>query len=268
MSETLPDRIAIPEALVAAIRAAEHVVVLTGAGISKESGVPTFREAQTGLWANYDPQELATAEAFERDPRRVWEWYAWRRQLVGQVAPNAGHFALAALEERVPRFTLITQNIDELHQRAGSHETIELHGSLGRCRCTQCDEVTREWTEGEEAPPACPNCGAMLRPDVVWFGEALPFDALARAVAATHDADLFFSVGTSSVVYPAAALPLEAIEHGAMAVEVNPEETPATMMMDFVLQGPAGRILPQLITAAWPEWTAPGGADGSRAAGI
>ena len=158
--------------------------------------------------------------------------------------------------ERVPRFSLITQNIDELHFRAGCKETIELHGSIGR-RCLSCDEVTREWVEGDETPPRCPNCGGMLRPDVVWFGEALPFDALARAVAAAHDADLFFSVGTSGVVYPAAALPLEAIEYGATAVEINPEETPATVMMDFVLKGPAGRVLPQLVAAAWPEQAAP-----------
>jgi NAD-dependent deacetylase len=256
MSESLADRISIPEALVAALRGAEHVVVLTGAGVSAESGVPTFREAQTGLWAQYDPQQLATAAAFERDPRRVWEWYAWRRQLIAQATPNEGHYALAALEARVPRFSLITQNIDELHQRAGTRETVELHGSIGRCRCVACDEVTRHWTEGDDVPPRCPTCGGMLRPDVVWFGEAVPFDALARAVAATHDADLFFSIGTSTVVYPAAALPLEAIEHGATAVEINPEETPATVMMDYVLRGPAGRILPRLVTAAWPEWTA------------
>lgn len=259
MSESLADRITIPEALVETLRRAEHVVVLTGAGISAESGVPTFREAQTGLWAQYDPAELATEEAFARDPRRVWEWYAWRRQLINKAAPNAGHLALAAMEARVPRFSLITQNIDELHQRAGCHETIELHGSIGRSRCVRCDEITRHWTEGEEAPPRCPRCGGMLRPDVVWFGEALPFDALAKAVAATHDADLFFSVGTSSVVYPAAALPLEAIEYGATAVEINPEETPATVMMDFVLPGAAGQILPRLVAAAWPDWTAPAG---------
>lgn len=257
MSESPADRISIPEALVDALRRAQHVVVLTGAGISAESGVPTFRQAQTGLWANYDPEELATAAAFERDPRRVWEWYAWRRQLIAEAAPNAGHVALAALEARVPRFTLITQNIDELHRRAGSQETVELHGSIGRCRCVDCDEVTRDWTEGEDVPPRCRYCGGVLRPDVVWFGEALPFDALAKAVAATHEADLFFSIGTSSVVYPAAALPLEAVEYGATAVEINPEETPATVMMDFVLPGPAGHVLPRLVAAAWPDWTAP-----------
>ncbi len=257
MSESLADRIIIPEALVEALRQAEHVAVLTGAGISAESGVPTFREAQKGLWAQYNPEDLATQEAFERDPRRVWEWYAWRRKLIARAEPNPGHLALAQIEERVPRFSLITQNIDELHFRAGCKETIELHGSIGRSRCLSCDEVTREWVEGDETPPRCPNCGGMLRPDVVWFGEALPFDALARAVAAAHDADLFFSVGTSGVVYPAAALPLEAIEYGATAVEINPEETPATVMMDFVLKGPAGRVLPQLVAAAWPEQAAP-----------
>jgi NAD-dependent deacetylase len=259
MSKSLVDRIAIPEALVEALRHAQHVVVLTGAGISAESGVPTFREAQTGLWAQFKPEELATGEAFERDPRRVWEWYAWRRQLITSATPNAAHHALAAIERRVPRFSLITQNIDDLHQRAGSQETIELHGSITRCRCATCDEVALEWSEGDDVPPRCRTCGGMLRPDVVWFGEALPFDALARAVASTHDADLFFSIGTSTVVYPAAALPLEAIEYGATAVEINPEETPATVMMDYVLQGPAGRLLPALVASAWPDWTAPGG---------
>ncbi len=253
MSGSMADLISIPEALVEALRAAEHVVVLTGAGISAESGVPTFREAQTGLWAQYKPEELATVAAFERDPARVWQWYAWRRELIARAQPNAGHLALAAIEAHAPRFSLITQNIDELHHRAGCQETIELHGSIGRCRCLSCDEVTREWVDGDEAPPRCPTCGGMLRPDVVWFGEALPFDALARAVAAAHDADLFFSVGTSSVVYPAAALPLEAIEYGATAVEINPEETPATVMMDYVLKGPAGQILPRLVAAAWPD---------------
>jgi NAD-dependent deacetylase len=154
--------------------------------------------------------------------------------------------------------TIVTQNVDGLHQRAGTPDPVEIHGSLVRARCAACGDrlPMAEAVARPGAPPRC-ACGGPLRPDVVWFGEALPFDALARAVAAAHDADLFFSVGTSGVVYPAAALPLEAIEYGATAVEINPEETPATVMMDFVLKGPAGRVLPQLVAAAWPEQAAP-----------
>jgi NAD-dependent deacetylase len=253
MKEIQDEHTEIPESLLAALRHAKHVVVLTGAGISAESGIPTFRDAQTGLWERYDPQELATPEAFERDPGLVWEWYAYRRQLISERSPNPAHYALAVLEACVPRFTLITQNIDELHQRAGSREAIELHGSIHRCRCVGGEHLTREWSEGPDVPPRCADCGSLLRPDVVWFGEALPFDALAKAVAATQDADVFFSIGTSAVVYPAAALPLEAVEYGATTIEINPEPTPVTMMMDFVVEGPAGAVVPRLVAAAWPD---------------
>jgi NAD-dependent deacetylase len=253
MNDVHNPAVIVPEKLLAALRHAEHVVVLTGAGISAESGVPTFRDAQTGLWAKYDPQELATPEAFERNPGLVWDWYAYRRQLVSECAPNPAHLALAVLEKRVPRFTLITQNIDELHQRAGSRDPVELHGSIHRCRCLQGEHITRQWSDGPEVPPRCAECGSLLRPDVVWFGEALPFEAFARAVAATQDADVFFSIGTSAVVYPAAALPLEAVEHGATTVEINPEQTSVSVMMDFVVEGPAGVVLPRLVAAAWPE---------------
>ncbi|MDT8306994.1 MAG: NAD-dependent deacylase [Anaerolineae bacterium] len=255
---------AIPESLLTSLRDAHHIAVLTGAGVSAESGVPTFRDAQSGLWANYDPEELATLDAFQRNPRLVWEWYAYRRELIGEKSPNPAHYALAALEKLVPKVTLITQNIDELHQRAGSHDAVELHGSIARCRCVACEAVTRQWDESGELPPRCAECGAMLRPDVVWFGEALPFDAFARAVAATQDADVFFSIGTSTVVYPAAALPLEAVEHGATAIEVNPESTSVTVMMDYVFQGPAGVVLPRLIAAAWPEASLDRGEDGEH----
>jgi NAD-dependent deacetylase len=253
MNDVSSADVLIPENLIAALRHAEHVVVLTGAGISAESGVPTFRDAQTGLWAKYDPQELATPEAFARNPRLVWDWYAYRRELISERAPNPAHLALALLERSVPRFTLITQNIDELHQRAGSRDPIELHGSIHRCRCTDGEHVTRQWSDGPDAPPRCVECGSLLRPDVVWFGEALPFDALAKAVAATQDADVFFSIGTSSVVYPAAALPLEAVEHGATTIEINPEQTSVSVMMDYIVEGPAGVVLPKLVAAAWPD---------------
>jgi NAD-dependent deacetylase len=253
MTETKNKENAFPEELLETLRAAKHIVILTGAGVSAESGVPTFRDAQTGLWANYDPHELATPEAFARNPRLVWEWYAFRRQLIGEKVPNPAHYALAAIENRVATVTLITQNIDELHQRAGSHETIELHGSIGRCRCVECETLTREWDEVTDIPPRCRECGGMLRPDVVWFGEALPFEAFARAVAATQDADVFFTIGTSTVVYPAAALPLEAVEYGATTIEVNPESTSVTVMMDYAFQGRAGGIMPNLFAAAWPD---------------
>jgi NAD-dependent deacetylase len=244
---------ALPEDLVQKLRNASRVTALTGAGISAESGVPTFREAQTGLWARYDPQELATPEAFRRNPRLVWEWYAWRRELIAEVSPNPAHRAVAELEQRIPHFTLVTQNIDDLHRLAGSRRIVELHGNIGRTKCLEEGIIVAEWQESGEIPPRCPNCGGLLRPDVVWFGETLPEQALRAAVEATHSCDLFFSIGTSALVHPAAALPYEAVEHGAITVEVNPETTPVTAWMDYVLQGPAGQVLPALLQAAWPR---------------
>jgi NAD-dependent deacetylase len=222
------------------------MVVLTGSGISAESGVPTFREAQTGLWERFDPQELATPEAFERDPGLVWDWYAWRRSLVAQAAPNPGHLALAEMQDLGQKFTLVTQNVDGLHQRAGSRGVIELHGNILRTRCSVEGVDVEEYEEGE-SPPVCPFCGAPLRPDVVWFGEMLPSEALDAASEAARGADLFLSVGTSSLVYPAAALPHEALESGATLVEINPGETPLTPHAEYALRGPAGDVLPRLI---------------------
>ena len=208
--------------------------------------MPTFREAQTGLWERFDPQELATPEAFERDPGLVWDWYAWRRELVAQAAPNPGHLALAAMQDLGPNFALVTQNVDGLHQRAGSRGVIELHGNILRTRCAAEDIEVDEYEESG-SPPVCPSCGAPLRPDVVWFGEMLPPGALDAASEAARGADLFLSIGTSSLVYPAAALPYEALEGGATLVEVNPEQTPLTPHADFVLPGPAGDVLLRLI---------------------
>lgn len=244
---------AIPMKLVERLRAAGHVVVLTGAGISAESGVPTFRDAMTGLWARYDPQELATPQAFARQPKLVWDWYAWRRELVGGVAPNPGHFALAELERRIPRLTVITQNVDGLHQRAGSRSVIELHGNIARVKCSRDGRIVDSWDDNGERPPRCPDCRSYLRPDVVWFGEALPVDALARAVQAARSADVFLTVGTSGVVQPAASLPLDALEAGAFTTEINPEETPLSPWMDCALRGPSGVLLPALMAAAWPS---------------
>jgi NAD-dependent deacetylase len=236
----------LPPGLIDAMRSAGRTVVLTGSGVSAESGVPTFREAQTGLWARFDPQELATPEALERDPKLVWDWYEWRRKLVAEASPNPGHAAIAGMERLFPDFTLITQNVDGLHQRAGSREVIELHGNILRTKCSVEDMVVGEYEEGE-TPPLCPSCGAPLRPDVVWFGEMLPYEALDVASEAARRSDVFLSVGTSSLVYPAAALPFDALESGATLLEINPGETPLTPHADYTLRGPAGEVLPRLV---------------------
>jgi NAD-dependent deacetylase len=242
-----------PANLLQQLRAARHVAALTGSGISAESGVPTFRDAQTGLWARYDPAELASPQAFERDPKLVWEWYAWRRALVANAQPNPGHYALVTLAQRAPRFTLITQNVDNLHQAAGSAAVIELHGSLQRSTCSREGTLVEEWVDTGEVPPRCPACGASLRPDVVWFGESLPAQALFAAAAAARDCDVFFAIGTSALVHPAAALPLEALDRGATLIEINPAETPLTRAATYALRGAAGRLLPALVAAAWPD---------------
>lgn len=241
-----------PPDLITNLQQAQRIVVLTGAGISAESGIPTFREAQTGLWAQYDPQELATPEAFRRQPRLVWEWYAWRRELISQAQPNPGHIALAQMAQHVPHFTLVTQNIDNLHQLAGSPAVLELHGNIGRSKCFREGVIVTEWAETGAVPPRCPHCGDLLRPDVVWFGESLPQKILEQAIAAASQCDIFFSVGTSGLVHPAASLPLLAREHGAITVEINPQRTPLTPHMSYHLAAPSGELLPELVAAAWP----------------
>jgi NAD-dependent deacetylase len=237
----------IPRELPQILRDAERVIVLTGSGVSAESGVPTFREAQTRLWERFDPQQLASPEAFDSDPRLVWEWYTWRRRLVSDAEPNPAHRALAELEARVPEFTLVTQNVDGLHQRAGSREVIELHGNILRSRCSWEGVIVEPVDHDEAVPPLCSGCGAYLRPDVVWFGEMLPAAAIEAASVAARACDVLFSVGTSSLVYPAAALPYEALENGATVVEVNPSETPLTGHADHVLRGMAGEVMPELL---------------------
>lgn len=238
----------IPGELAEVLRNARHVAVLTGSGISAESRIPTFREAQTGLWERYDPLQLATPEAFGRDPELVWNWYAWRRELVERAGPNAGHLALSELEDLVPDITLITQNVDGLHSQAGSRNVIELHGNIMRTKCSVEGVIVEEYDDGA-APPVCKSCGAPLRPDVVWFGEALPAEAIEIASSAARGCDVFLSVGTSSLVYPAAGLPHEALAHGAIIVEVNPDETPLTGHVHHSLRGTAGDILPRLLAA-------------------
>lgn len=248
-----PDMPIIPGELIAALRSARRVAVLTGAGISAESGIPTFREAQTGLWSRYHPEDLATPEAFQRNPQLVWEWYVWRRQLVVRAQPNPGHRALVTLQAHVPQWALITQNVDGLHQRAGSAGVIELHGSLTRYVCSTHRHPVVLEMPALGMPPRCPQCGGLVRPDVVWFGESLPPAALEAAYAAAASCDVFLSVGTSAVVQPAASLPLEAQVHGALTVEINPGETPLSRRLNLVLRGAAGQVLPVLVSAVWPD---------------
>lgn len=227
------------------------MVALTGSGISAESGVPTFREAQTGLWAKYDPQELATPEAFARDPQLVLGWYAWRRRLVEGSVPNAGHGAVARLERFVPTFSLVTQNVDGLHQQAGSGSVIELHGNIRRSRCPVEGFVPGPDATNHVPMSCCPSCGSPLRPDVVWFGEPLPAAELQAASEAARSCDFFLGVGTSGLVYPAASLPYQALERGATVVEVNPDRTPLSAHASYSLRGSAGEVLPRLVEEAF-----------------
>ena len=236
-----------PVELLRQLGSAKRVTVLTGAGVSAESGVPTFRDAQTGLWANFKPEELATPQAFRRNPRLVWEWYEWRRKRVADVQPNAAHLALAEMGKCFPRFQLITQNVDGLHQRAGSRKVIELHGNITRTKCFDEGTVITNWPDTGDVPPKCPNCGGLLRPDVVWFEEPMPEAEMQQALAASTHCDIFLSIGTSTVVYPAASLPYEALRGGAAVVEINPQPTPFTPEAHFVLTGSAGSVLPALL---------------------
>jgi len=230
------------------LRRARAIAVLTGAGISAESGVPTFR-GEGGLWRQFRAEDLATPEAFARDPRLVWEWYDWRRQKVAACRPNPAHEALARLESRAVEFLLVTQNIDDLHRKAGSRRLVELHGNIWRVRCQREATVSAlPDVPLREIPPRC-RCGATLRPDVVWFGEALPAGALAEATRAAETCDLFLAVGTSALVQPAASLPLAAKQHGATVIEVNPDPTPISHLVDASLQGKAGEVLPALLAA-------------------
>ena len=235
----------VPDELRDALRDARHVCVLTGAGISAESGVPTFRDAQTGLWAQYNPQDLATPEAFVREPALVWRWYRWRRELVANAAPNPGHLALARLESLLPRLTLITQNVDGLHQRAGNRDAIEFHGNIFANRCF-VEGCVVDIDDALDVP-TCPACGAHARPGVVWFGEAIPEDALNRSFAAAADCDVFLSVGTSSLVHPAAGLTEIARDAGATVAEINPQPTDLADSLMFAIAANAGTVLPELV---------------------
>jgi NAD-dependent deacetylase len=251
---------AVDPQLLQALRAARHVAVLTGAGVSAESGVPTFRDKLTGLWERFDPAELATPQAFQRDPALVWGWYEWRRRLVERAQPNAAHRALAEWQQRLPRFTLITQNVDDLHERAGSRNVQHLHGQLARSVCESCRReadvnASENIPEGgcRIEPPRCSSCGARIRPGVVWFGEGLPQTEWRAALEAAEGCDLFLSVGTSALVQPAASLIERAAAAGAITVQVNANPTPLDDKVDFALRGPAGALLPQLLQRVHAE---------------
>ncbi len=242
----------IPRALVEALHRAERVLISTGAGVSAESGLPTFRDPQQGLWAKYRPQDLATPEAFARDPDTVWRWYQWRRRVHADVAPNPAHLAIAAIQARLRGATLVTQNVDRLHELAGSPSVVHLHGSVFRNKCADCGKPMPDVPHDAETPPRCGACGGLCRPDVVWFGEGLPQTEWRAAAEAAERAEVVLSIGTSSTVYPAAELPLIAKRAGALVVQINPAPTPLDRHAEN-LRGPAGVILPVLVEAVWPD---------------
>ncbi|WP_409266457.1 SIR2 family NAD-dependent protein deacylase [Massilia sp. BHUDP2] len=245
--------------LLAALREARKLMVLTGAGMSAESGIPTFRDALTGLWRQFDAASLATPDAFRRDPALVWGWYEWRRMKALSARPNAGHVAIARLASRVEHLSLFTQNVDDLHERAGSHDVQHLHGSLHHPRCADCARpfslpaAAPVEPEGGRrmAPPSCPACGGPVRPGVVWFNEALPEDVLARAFDACASCDLLIVVGTSGTVYPVAQLPEVARRAGSRVVQVNPTASELDRLCTWNLRGSAAQVLPALLDRAW-----------------
>ncbi len=277
----------IPPSLVQALRSAQRVVVFTGAGVSAESGIATFRDALTGLWSRFDAQALATPEAFRAHPDVVWGWYEWRRAQALRAAPNAAHEAIAALHRHVPDLTVITQNVDDLHERAGSTQVVHLHGSLHAPRCSRCgapqavgdtgctdkrsaDDLHAgasntdspnadvpdpgQPDEGRRIdPPSCTQCGAPVRPGVVWFGESLPSDAWSTALRAAQQCDLLFSIGTSALVYPAAELPQRALAAGATVVQVNPNPTPLDAHAHCNLHGAAAEVMPRVLAATFGQ---------------
>ena len=254
-----PDMPSHSPSLIESLRGARDVVVLTGAGVSAESGLPTFRDRQTGLWKRFEPTQLATPDAYRRDPSLVWGWYEWRRAGVLRAQPNAAHCAIAAMATAVPRLTLITQNVDDLHERAGSPRVLHLHGELARPYCASCRRpyalptgVPAVAPDGERIePPRCDSCGGRIRPGVVWFGEELPRSEWRAAVDAASGCDAFFCVGTSSLVQPAASLTDLAIGAGATTVQVNVGRTEIDARVGHVLRGAAGSILPGLVAEVW-----------------
>ena len=262
-SPSIAPHIPIPQALVIALQQAEHIVVFTGAGVSAESGIATFRDALTGLWERFSAQDLATPEAFCKDEALVWGWYEWRRMQVLRSQPNPAHFAIAALAQLVPKLTVITQNVDDLHERAGSTGSVcalHLHGSLHNPRCAACGQahilplgIPEEPDGGRRLrPPRCLHCGGSVRPGVVWFGEELPVKELSLAFAAASECDVLFAIGTSGLVQPAAGIPLLAKRADATVVQVNPVGTQLDEDCTWSLRGAAGEVLPSLLQAAFP----------------
>jgi NAD-dependent deacetylase len=233
------------------LASAQRIVCLTGAGVSAESGVATFRDAQTGLWSKFDPQQLASQSGFRADPGLVWRWYMQRLQMVEAAQPNPGHIALAQLEQLTPGFTLITQNVDDLHERAGSRSVLHIHGRITHMRCNVCafEHPLQTSERAHVQPPICLQCGGPVRPDVVWFGENLPARIYDNGWRATEQCDVMLVVGTSGVVYPVAGLPFVAQQHGAQIIDVNPECTPISEMAELFLPGASGEILPRLVEA-------------------
>jgi len=232
------------------LRDAKSVVILTGAGISAESGIPTFR-GEDGLWKKYRAEELATPWAFERDPALVWEWYDWRRGIIHTKKPNPAHYVVTNMENRYPKFTLVTQNVDGLHKASGTKNILEVHGCIWNIRCIKCNTETENYDVPiGKIPPVC-ECGGLLRPGVVWFGESLPSEVLTKTMKALEVCDLLFVIGTSAYVQPAASFPIMAKQNGAFVVEINKEKTPLSEYVDLQLTGPAGVILPELERKIW-----------------
>jgi len=251
------DTVTFPSTLISTLRFAKHIVVFTGAGVSAESGIPTFRDALTGLWGRFDAQDLATPEAFRKDPQLVWGWYEWRRMKVMLSTPNPAHTAIAQWVKFAPKLTVITQNVDDLHERAGSIDVLHLHGSLHSPRCMTCGklhtlpmDICKEPEGGRRLmPPVCLDCGGLVRPGVVWFGEELPVKELQAAFAAAQTCDVLISIGTSGLVQPAARIPTLAKQAGASVIQINPSITGLDKECTWSLRGAAGEIMPRLLQA-------------------
>jgi NAD-dependent deacetylase len=247
MSSTLLDTVA------TYLKSAQQVVALTGGGVSSEARFPSFREAHSGDWSRYDVSELATPQAFLRNPRLVWEWYAHRRKSAEQLAPGATHQALVALERRYPGFTLITQTIDGLHVRAGSQNVVELNGCLSRTRCYEAAHLVNDWEDVGEVPPRCPHCGSILRPDVVMFGEGLPQGDLRRARQAVEQCDLLLCLGTIGAIEPVSSFPFAARRAHARVIAIAPEDSIYSLLADDVIVARPGDVLPELVRAVVGE---------------
>jgi len=244
------DSCSLPETLLGRLQDSDHVLVLTGAGMSAESGIATFRDAQTGLWSKFRPEDLATPQAFAAHPARVWSWYEERRGKVKDAQPHAGHLALVELESMLRRLTIVTQNVDALHQRSGSGNVIELHGNIMRSICHLTSRpIDEEWlAKSDDCPPRSPWArDGLARPDVVWFGETLPAGAMETAMNLAATCDFCFSIGTTSLVQPAASLPLLALENGASLVEINPQETPLSRHANCYLRSSASKALTSIM---------------------